>query len=304
MFCVFVAASMFISNVAGAPLPFRSHLVPAVTGTFFICGLLLICGLWFGIFPVPFASIALAAPSFAFFFIAFYLQYPKALRESPEFRKSMLIAFLVCLLNVIAFFLLALFGSYYAAATAIIQVVLTLVVPILKISLKFLCKYLVSISNPDFAHGAGFVTDCLTGSISTILFTSTKHSAAFISIILIDITENMFFVMKMVMLTLHGVDYGVRETFDVLLEEQASGREGLNFLSSRHAAAIATLNEVLTRVDDLSIDPQVAYICGNLFFSEIVEAIQPMVMAGSCLAIYCSPFADNCRFFTFMNSVS
>ena len=86
--------------------------------------------------------------------------------------------------------------------------------------------------------------------------------------------------------------------------EQASGREGLNFLSSRHAAAIATLNEVLTRVDDLSIDPQVAYICGNLFFSEIVEAIQPMVMAGSCLAIYYSPFADNCRFFTFMNSVS
>ena len=52
------------------------------------------------------------------------------------------------------------------------------------------------------------------------------------------------------------------------------------------------------------MDPQVAYICGNLFFAELVEAVQPMVMAGTCLAIYYSPFTDNCRFFTFMNSIS
>jgi len=110
--------------------------------------------------------------------------------------------------------------------------------------------------------------------------------------------------MKMVVLTLHGVDYSVRETFDIL-EDQNDGSQENVVLSggSRHDDAVASLREVLNRVDDLTMDPAVAYICGNLFFSEIVEATQPMIMAGSCLAIYYSP-TDNCRFFTFMNNIS
>jgi len=298
---IFGGVSVFVANVAGAPLPWYSHIFSALAGTITFVAIMLISGYYFDVFPFPFATVTLAATGLTSFFTVFFFQYPKALRESSEFRKSMLIACAVCLLDVGAACFLSIFSSYFAGATAEVQVVLAFVVPFIKFFLKYLVKRLISRSNPDFAHGAAFITDCFSGSISTILFTSIKNPVAFICMILIDVAENFFFVMKMVVLTLHGVDYGVRVSFDILQEQNSAGNV---FLSSHHEAVLASLTEVLSRVDDLTVDPQVAYICGNLFFSELVESIQPMIMASSCLAIYYSPIANNCRFFTFMNGIS
>ena len=41
----------------------------------------------------------------------------------------------------------------------------------------------------------------------------------------------------------------------------------------------------------------------NLFFSELVEFLQPLIMGGASLAIFYHPLNDNCRFLTFMNDI-
>ena len=87
----------------------------------------------------------------------------------------MLISSEAAFLNVGASFFLRIFSSIFAEADSEVQVVLAFVVPVIKFVIKYVIKRLVSRSNPDFAHGAAFMTECLTGSISTILFTSIKN---------------------------------------------------------------------------------------------------------------------------------
>ena len=89
----------------------------------------------------------------------------------------------------------------------------------------------------------------------------------------------------MVLHTLHDVDFELRGALDSFEEEKDDKEEpssspergamqSLRMLSIKHAQGIDLLTAAVKKVDDLTMSPKVANICGNLFFSELVEFVQ------------------------------
>ena len=189
-FPLFFGVSIFMSCFAAAPLPWKSHAITSLVGSFSLSGCTLILGQGFGIFPVPFTVATLAFVPLVPVLFAFYLQYPADLRTSSEFKEKMLLGLAVLMLNVAAACALAAYSSIFKKVSSDTQVLLAFVLPFVKFSIKFLSRKLCSRANPDFAHGAQFPIQGFVGSISCIIFTAVKDPTAFLCMVLIVSTRN------------------------------------------------------------------------------------------------------------------
>ena len=95
---IFFGVSIYISNVAGATLSWYSHLITSLAGSVTYILLTLGFDYCFDIYPVPFSLVTLFSLSCGPFLLAVYFLYPKSLRETPVFRKNVMIAFAILML--------------------------------------------------------------------------------------------------------------------------------------------------------------------------------------------------------------
>ena len=148
---------------------------------------------------------------------------------------------------------------------------------------------------------------------------------------LIDLVENAVFIALMLIFLVHDLDWGLRQALDKLESEEEEGAgvdeiEGKklaasaakgSFLASVESEeravdpsdeyddqtppAIALLRDAVKLASTTSLNPRVAFLCGNLFFSELVEFTLPIIMASASTLIYYNPFNKNCQFLEYMN---
>merc|ERR1711871_826120 len=158
-------------------------------------------------FPLPMGIIV---SSFIGIFVCWSIivtQYKAETRRDPLFLRAMATSCLAMGLQVSLAYFLVLVYVAFAQASGALQTVLSLVVPILKWAVKRTIRFITNKShNPNFIHGASYWTECQIGCFSALVFTEIKDPITFMLMLLVDVAENVYIVMKISSVAMQQLD--------------------------------------------------------------------------------------------------
>ena len=323
--------STYFCHLVNFPLPLSTLVKSAALTTAFMVAIIVACDVFADIFPMPYLIVTNAGAASPVLLTCIYRSYPKKVSSSPRFRSNFWIALQVSILNVTTGFLFVFYNALFKNVSSDMQAVLSMGLPVMKFVVRLLSKRMTSRgSNNDFVHGAGFWIDSMAGSISVIVFTNIKNVTTFSLLMALDVAENVVFTLIMLSKGFEEIIEDVKEALEIVkIEKRESERKitmrretinnsraenatGVDINAAqdeattlqRYLRSISLLEAVIENSREMTMSPRVAFVAGNLFFSELVECFIPIVMGLCILMVYYHPFSRNCQYLDILNDKS
>mmetsp|Transcript_23490 Transcript_23490/g.48850 ORF Transcript_23490/g.48850 Transcript_23490/m.48850 type:complete len:564 (+) Transcript_23490:176-1867(+) len=310
-FAVIIGVAYFVTIIVHIKITFRRLAGCTLLCSGFMVAVSIFSKVVLDIFPIPYFMVTIALPTAILLFILIYFTYPKSIRRSPGFKFVMVKTFAVTLLNVGTVLCFVLFNAIFVSADSELQSFLAFLLPMIKVlvkvSTKMVCtKYL---NNPNGAHAAGYFVECTCGAISAVIFTNINDPLSFALILAVDIGENLFYGFSMLVQIIDVWRTSFMETKSLLDDEKEkhellATKGAMEKIRTAHASGSidrvhSTINQKMESCEDILSHPTLAFLCANLFFSELTECVVPLLMMILSVSVYY--LSEKCSFMAYMN---